>query len=81
MLKQLRRSRDWKYVRYFRSKAQYGEYDVDCRERWPDSEQFLDLKNDPAEETDLVAEPRLQGRIREFRERCEQHYAALVLAR
>ncbi|MXY68948.1 MAG: sulfatase-like hydrolase/transferase [Acidobacteriia bacterium] len=76
------RTKDWKYVRFFRSdKAQYGEQDVDFRGRQPDFEQFFDLNNDPGEETNLIAAPSLLGRIQEFRERCRQHSAALVLAR
>ena len=76
------RTKDWKYVRFFRSnKAQYGEQDVDFRGRQPDFEQFFELNDDPGEETNLVAEPALQGRIEGFRERCRQHSAALVLAR
>ena len=76
------RTKDWKYVRYFRSdKPQYGEEDVDFRGRQPDFEQFFDLTDDPGEEVNLIAEPGLQERIGDFRERCSQHSAALVLAR
>ena len=76
------RTKDWKYVRYFRSdKAQYSEQDVDFRGRQPDFEQFFDLSNDPGEETNLIAEPSLQERVERLRERCRQHSAALVLAR
>lgn len=76
------RTKDWKYVRFFRSeKAEYGEQDVDFRGREPDFEQFFDLNNDPGEEHNLVAEPELQERIESFRERCMQHSAELVLAR
>jgi len=76
------RTKDWKYVRYFRSdKSQYGEEDVDFRGRQPDFEQFFDLNDDPGEEVNLIAEPGLQERIGDFRERCSQHSTALVLAR
>lgn len=76
------RTKDWKYVRYFRSdKSQYGEADVDFRGRQPDFEQFFDLNDDPGEESNLIAEPDLQERIEGFRDRCKQHSAALVLAR
>ena len=76
------RTKDWKYVRYFRSdKAQYSEQDVDFRGRQPDFEQFFDLSGDPGEETNLIAEPNLQERVERLRERCRQHSAALVLAR
>ena len=76
------RTKDWKYVRYFRSdKAEYTEQDVDFRGRKPDFEQFFDLNNDPGEERNLIAEPGLQDRIEGFRERCKQHSADLLLAR
>ena len=76
------RTKEWKYVRYFRSdKPQYVEADTDFGETEPAFEQLFDLVNDPAEESNLVADPSQSARLEAFRERCKEYSAALVSAR
>lgn len=76
------RTKEWKYVRYFKSdKAQYAEADVDFEGREPDFEQFFDLVNDPGEESNLIAEPAHAGRIADFRQRCREQSQSMVAAR
>ena len=76
------RTKEWKYVRYFKSeKAEYAESDVNFEGREADFEQFFDLVNDPAEEHNLIAEPAHAGRIADFRQRCRTHSQSMVAAR
>ena len=76
------RTKEWKYVRYFKSdKAQYNEADVNFEGREPDFEQFFDLVNDPSEERNLIAESAHAGRIADSRERCRMHSQSMVAAR
>ncbi len=76
------RTKDWKYVRYFRSEASsYSENDVDFAGREPDFEQLFDLRNDPGEVRNVVAEEPNSDRVAAFRKRCKDLSAALVRAR
>ena len=75
------RTKDWKYVRYFRSDtSQYTAKDVDFEGREPDFEQLFDLVNDPAEERNLIEDASQAARIAAFRERSKQYSAELVRA-
>ena len=75
------RTKDWKYVRYFRSDtSQYTAKDVDFTRREPDFEQLFDLVNDPAEERNLIEDASQAARIAAFRERSKQYSAELVQA-
>ena len=76
------RTKEWKYVRYFRSdKAEYAESDVDFEGREPDFEQLFDLVNDPREEHNLIYEPAQTERIADFRQRRRAHSQRMVAAR
>ncbi len=76
------RTKEWKYVRYFRSEeSHYAEEDTDFAAGTPDFEQLFDLVNDPAEETNLIGEASQAARAADFRERCKMHSATLVRAR
>ncbi len=76
------RTKEWKYVRYFKSDtSQYAEEDVNFEGREPAFEQFFDLLNDPSEERNLIAEAGHAERIADFRERCRTHSQSLVEAR
>lgn len=76
------RTQDWKHVRYFRSgESTYGEEDGAFSGREADFEQPFDLRNDPDEAHNVVAEERNADRVAAFRPRCKDLSAALVRAR
>ncbi len=76
------RTKEWKYVRYFRSEGpEYAEADVDFEGREPAFEQLFDLVNDPTEEHNLVADASQAARVQSLRERCQRYSASLVQAR
>lgn len=76
------RTKEWKYVRYFPSdKAQYAEEDTNFEGLEPAFEQLFDLVNDPGELVNLVSDESQLERVESFRERAQQHSAALVRAR
>ena len=76
------RTKEWKYVRFFKSdSSEYGEDDVDFRRREPDFEQLFDLFNDPGEERNLISDEAHEARVEDFRDRCREQSEALVLDR
>ncbi len=50
------RQGQWKYIRMFDGVTGYDEQDVDFRGRKPDFEQLFDLKTDPQEKVNLIAD-------------------------
>ncbi|MBN1909109.1 MAG: sulfatase-like hydrolase/transferase [Pirellulales bacterium] len=47
---------DWKYIRLYDGVMHYHEKDLDFTGRTPDFEQLFNLKNDPAERVNLIAD-------------------------
>ena len=73
------RTKNWKYVRYFRSEGDsYTEPDVDFAGRSPDFEQLFDLAADPGEERNLAGIEAHSEQLRALRESCIRYSAALV---
>lgn len=72
------RTKDWKYIRYFsKEKDQHHILSLvsPILGEQPIYEELYDLKNDPNEEKNLVAQPDKQELLEQFRDRC----AALLI--
>ena len=75
------RTKDWKYVRYFKSdEAQYTAKDIDFAGQEPAFEQLFDLVNDPSEERNLVTDPQHAELLEMFRQHCRRHSEELLEA-
>ena len=68
---------DWKYIRMFDGVTGYDEEDVDFRGRKPDFEQLFNLKEDPRERTNLIADYEDTELLAELRRKVASHSESL----
>jgi arylsulfatase A-like enzyme len=71
------RQGDWKYMRMFDGVEGYTEQDVDFRHRTPDFEQLFNLRDDPQERVNLIAEYGASDILTQMREKTAAHSASL----
>ncbi len=71
------RQGDWKYIRMFDGVARYTEKDVDFRNRTPDFEQLFDLRDDPAERINLIAQYEGTDLLSQLRQKTAAHSTSL----
>ncbi len=67
----------WKYIRMYDGKLAYLEEDLDFTDRPPDFEMLFDLEADPAELTNLVADPAHREMLAVLRTKCAKHSQSL----
>jgi len=76
------RTRRYKYVRYFANPSGvYTDEQADFAAATPVFEQLFDLRADPAERTNLRADPEHRGTLADLRARCRRHSADQVARR
>jgi len=76
------RTRRFKYVRYFANPGSfYNDRQVDFAGKTPVFEQLFDLRADPMEKTNLLADPKHRDVLNDLRRRCRKRSAELVALR
>jgi len=76
------RTREFKYVRYFANPGNsYRDEQADFAGKSPVFEQLFDMKADPHEKKNLLADPRHRGVLNDLRSRCRKRSADLIARR
>ena len=68
------RSGDWKYIRMYKVENPYTEKDLDFSGKKPDFEQLFNLKDDPEEMNNLIADYEGSELLQELREKTATHW-------